>query len=134
MTIHHNKVSVIGNLTITPTLKNNGKIKNTLFYIASNREFVLDNGNIVKETDFIPIKAWGKTAESACKNLTVGRLVLIEGRVSARNYKDMEGKNKTSFNIIAERIVYLPTGAGKSYTKEPTQEEYSEEIPEDYDG
>ncbi|WP_219713611.1 single-stranded DNA-binding protein, partial [Clostridioides difficile] len=72
-----NNVILIGRLTKDPELK---YIPVTVtpvatFSIAVDREYKNKNGE--KETDFIPVQAFGKLAEVCANNLEKGRLIAV---------------------------------------------------------
>jgi single-stranded DNA-binding protein len=58
-------------------------------------------------------------------------LVLIEGRLQTRGWKDSSGNQRTRTEIITERIQLGPKSAGKTAPVAPEQKEKipQEEIP-----
>jgi len=53
----------------------------TNFNLAANRRSTDSSGQVVKETTWFRISAWGKTAENCIQYLHKGSLVLLEGRL-----------------------------------------------------
>ena len=49
-----------------------------------------------KETDFFDVVAWRGTAEFICKYFTKGRMIVVVGRMQAREWKDKEGNKRTA--------------------------------------
>lgn len=96
------------------------------FTLACERTFKGANGE--KETDFIPVVCWNKTAEIAGKYVTKGSLIAIDGRLQVRNYEDKEGKKRTIAEVVAENIQLL---GSKTERQEVEQEEMPplDEIP-----
>ena len=101
-----NKAILNGRLTKAPELKqtNNGKSVCS-FTIA------VDRSRDREKTDFIPIVAWGKTAEFVNQWFGKGDLITIVGRIEVRNYDDKNGNKRTATEIIAEEVLF---GGGKS--------------------
>ena len=104
-----NKAILNGRLTKAPELKqtNNGKSVCS-FTIA------VDRSRDREKTDFIPIVAWGKTAEFVNQWFGKGDLITIVGRIEVRNYDDKNGNKRTATEIIAEEVLF---GGSKSTDK-----------------
>jgi len=97
----------MGRLTREPKLsytKNGKAVVN--FSIAVNREFEF-NGEKKKETIFIGITAWGKTAEIMNDFLDKGRLVFIEGRLVEDSWETEAGEKRKKMYVVAERFQFL---------------------------
>lgn len=62
-------------------------------------------------TEWFTITTFGKTAESAALYLHKGRQVYVEGRLKSDKYKDKEGIERTSIEVIANNLQYLGSGA-----------------------
>ena len=103
-----NKAIINGRLTKAPELKqtNNGKSVCS-FTIA------VDRNRDREKTDFIPIVAWGKTAEFVNQWFGKGDLITIVGRIEVRNYDDKNGNKRTATEIIAEEVLF---GGSKNTT------------------
>ena len=56
----------------------------TNFNLAANRQYTDSGGQVVKETTWFRVSAWGKTAENCNQYLRKGSLVLVEGRLVMR--------------------------------------------------
>nr|DAG23529.1 MAG TPA: Single strand binding protein [Caudoviricetes sp.] len=104
-----NKAILNGRLTKAPELKqtNNGKSVCS-FTIA------VDRNRDREKTDFVPIVAWGKTAEFVNQWFGKGDLITIVGRIEVRNYEDKNGNKRTATEIIAEEVLF---GGSKSTGK-----------------
>ncbi len=107
--VSFNKVFLIGNLTKDPELRYTpqGTAVSNL-RIAVNTPFKDRNGQQQRDTCFINVVAWGQTAELCNQYLKKGRLILVEGRLRSRSWQDHEGKNRTSIEIRAERVQFMP--------------------------
>jgi len=103
-----NKVQLIGNLGAEPEIKEtqNGK-KLARLRLATNETYRNAEGEIVKETQWHDIVAWGKLAEISEKYLKKGQEVCIEGKLSNRNYEDKEGIKRYVTEIVASDLLML---------------------------
>ena len=96
-----NKAILNGRLTKAPELKQtqNGKsVCGFTIAVYRNRDR--------EKTDFIPIVAWGKTAEFVNQWFGKGDLITIVGRIEVRNYEDKNGNKRTATEIIAEEVLF----------------------------
>lgn len=103
-----NKFMGMGRITATPELK---KTKNDTscvqFCIAIDRY----NGKDKERTaDFIPVTAYGTTAENVAKLFTKGSMVAIEGNIQTSTY-EKDGKKHYTWNVNLERFYF--TGGKK---------------------
>lgn len=98
-----NKVILMGRLTKDPetryTQSTNTQV--TSFTLAVNRRFSKE-----KESDFINIVAWNKTAEFCGKYFKKGQQVGVIGRIQTRNYEDKDGKKVYVTEVIAEEVYF----------------------------
>ena len=106
-----NKAILNGRLTKAPELKQTQNGKSVCsFTIAVDRR---DRSRDREKTDFIPIVAWGKTAEFVNQWFGKGDLITIVGRIEVRNYEDKNGNKRTATEIIAEEVLF---GGSKNTT------------------
>ena len=102
----------IGRLTRDPELRytaNNFPVCS--FSIAIDRM-----GKEEKKTNFIPVKALGKTAENCGKYLAKGRLVGVHGSIETDSYTDKDGNNRNTWNVLASGVEFLEWGEKKDST------------------
>ena len=100
-----NKVELIGRLTKDPELRytsNNVAVAN--FTIAVNRPYQDQDGE--KQTDFINVFTWRKTAENVSKYCKKGRLIAVEGSIRTRSY-EKDGNKYYVTEIEATNIEFL---------------------------
>ena len=103
-----NKVQLIGNLGNTPEIINlESGNKLTKFSIATNESYKNAEGEVIKNTQWHNIVAWGKTAEIVEKYLKKGNEVAVEGKLMHRNYDDKDGNKRYITEIIANEILML---------------------------
>ena len=100
-----NLVVLTGRLTADPELKTTPNGTNvTSFSIAVERRY---RSGEERQTDFINIVAWQKTAEFITKYFKKGNLIGIEGAIQTRRYQDKNGNNRTAFEVIANNVQFV---------------------------
>ena len=50
--------------------------------------------------------AWRSTAEFVSKYFTKGRMAVVEGRLQIRDWKDKEGNNRRSAEVVADNVYF----------------------------
>ena len=101
-----NKAILNGRLTKAPELKQTNSGKSVCSFTIA-----VDRSRDREKTDFIPIVAWGKTAEFVNQWFGKGDLITIVGRIEVRNYEDKNVNKRTATEIIAEEVLF---GGSKS--------------------
>jgi len=107
-----NKVQLIGNLGNDPeiiTLESGKKLAK--FSLATNDSYKNAKGDLIKETQWHNIIAWGKTAEIIEKYLSKGNEVAVEGKLTSRSYEDKDGIKRYITEITCNELLML--GGGK---------------------
>ncbi len=129
-----NRVIMIGNLTRDPEHKQltSGTAVCRLG-LATNRQFKnRQTGAMVQEVCFIDVDVWGAQAESCKQYLQKGRAVLIEGRLKFDTWEDPNGQTRSKHSIVADRVVFLTSGAQADVAEEapmdPKEKELLEQI------
>lgn len=103
-----NKAIFIGNVGKDPEVKDAGGKRVAKFSVA-----VSDGFGDKKKTYWLNVIAWQKLAEVVEKYLKKGSKVLVEGRITTRDY---EGKTYT--DIVAEKLEFLdPKPAAEKKTE-----------------
>jgi single-strand DNA-binding protein len=97
-----NTVILIGRSTRDPELRYtpNG-------VAVANFDLAVPRPGEKKETDFIRIIAWKKTAELCANYLKKGRLVAVEGRLQIRSYETQDGQKRRVAEVVANRVEFL---------------------------
>src|SRR5438270_4012416 len=99
-----NRIVLIGRLTKDPESKYtpNG-IAVAQFSIAVDR-FSKNPETGEKETDFINIVAFRRTAEFVTQYITKGRLVSVDGRLQIRSWVAQDGTKRYMTEVIADNV------------------------------
>lgn len=100
------------------------------FSLAVDRDYKGQSGE--KETDFVDIVAWRSTADFVSKYFTKGRMAVVEGRLQIRDWKDKDGNNRRSAEVVAEHVYFGDSKRPESDT--PSASGDFREIPEDEEG
>jgi single-strand DNA-binding protein len=75
--------------------------------IATNESYKNAKGELVKETQWHNLIAWGKTADIIEKYLKKGSEVAIEGKLINRTYTDKDGIKRYSTEIQVNEVLLL---------------------------
>lgn len=108
-----NRVFLLGNLAKDPDVRaTQSKQKVARLTLAVGKQWKdKQTGETKSHTDFINVSAWGFTADICEKYLSKGKPVLIEGRISVRDYDDPKtGKHVWITEVMAENVTLLGGG------------------------
>lgn len=100
-----NKSILMGRLTRDPELRyTNSNTPVVTFSIAVDRNYSGNNGE--RQTDFIDIVAWRKTAEFVSQWFTKGQMIVVVGSIQSRRWQDKNGNNRTSIEVVADEVQF----------------------------
>lgn len=103
-----NKVILIGNLTRDPDMKQTGNGQMIVtFGVATNREWVTQDGQKHSLAEFHNIVAWGRLAEICANYLKKGKLVYVEGYLKTRSWDSPEGVRIFKTEVVATDMIML---------------------------
>jgi single-strand DNA-binding protein len=98
-----NRVVLIGRLTRDPELRTTTTGKSVCdFSIAVQKRVKPADGS--PDADFFRVQCWDKTADYVTTYLTKGRLVGVDGRLTARKFTASDGTNREVVEIVAESV------------------------------
>jgi single-strand DNA-binding protein len=98
-----NQTVLTGRITRDLELKYTGTGTAVLsFSIAVERPFKNSQGE--RETDFIDIVAWRKTAENIAQYFKKGDGIGVVGRIQTRNYENNEGRKVYVTEVVADNF------------------------------
>lgn len=107
----YNKVIMMGRMVADPELKTTPQgISVCSFRIAVDRRFQQKGEE--RKSDFFNVVAWRQQGEFVSRYFSKGRMILVEGEMTTRNYTDKNGNPATWYEIVADRC---------SFTGEPKQ-------------
>lgn len=125
-----NRIILMGRLTRDPELRqtqSGASVAN--FSLAVDRDFK-DKQTGEKTTDFIDIVAWRSSAEFVSRFFTKGRMAVVEGRLQIHDWKDKDGNNRHSAEVVADNIYFGDSRKDTAAPAEPLPEELEEELPD----
>lgn len=102
------KVIAAGNLGKDPEVRylGNGTAVAS-FSLAVNRQWTdKQSGEKKKETTWIPVEVFGKTAEVVAEYLKKGSQALIEGRLKLDQW-EKDGQKKERMKVIADEVRFI---------------------------
>lgn len=104
-----NKVQIIGNLGKDPEMRYTPTGKATVsFSVAVGRTTRnADTGQSEEQTEWFRIVAWEKLAETCNQFLHKGSKVYIEGRLQTRTWRDKDGQEQKTVEVIASEMQML---------------------------
>lgn len=120
---HVNNVTMIGNLTRDPELR---EVNDTFvcdFGLAINNEYSQND-----ETCFVDVTAWGRQAQNCDEYLESGDPIYLEGRLKYEKW-DSDGKTHSRHKIVASTVNFLHGGNGEA---EP--DEFLDDVEMDEEG
>jgi single-strand DNA-binding protein len=94
----------------------------TTMSVATSRKWKGADGQMKEETTWFRVTVWGRMAEACNQYLSKGRLVLVEGTVTASAWKSREGEAMASLELRATGVKFLGGGRGEGDDRERTQE------------
>ncbi len=103
-----NRVQLIGRLGGDPEVKsfeNNRKMAR--LNIATNDVYQNAKGEKVETTEWHNVVAWGKLAERAEEYFLKGQEVLVEGKLTHRQYTDKEGTKRYITEVEAADLILM---------------------------
>ena len=107
-----NKVILIGNLGRDPELRyTQGGTAVANFSLATT-ERIKREGEWTDHTEWHNIVVFGKAAENCSNFLQKGASAFIEGRIQTRKWKDRDGNDRTTTEILANNIQFLGGAKG----------------------
>ncbi len=134
----YQKIVIVGRLGRDPEMRftPNGQAV-TSFSVATDNVRNDPSGKPIKETVWFRVSAWGKQAENCNNFLSKGKMVLVEGRLTAdaktggpRIWTGQDGATKASFEISAQNVKFLsgkteggPAGAGDEDVDAPVSDD-----------
>ena len=80
--------------------------------------------------DFIPVSAYGKTAEIVTKYVHKGDMIAVTGSITAKTTRDRDGNYKNYFGVIASSITLCGSKSADNQ-KADKKEDVQEEMPLD---
>jgi single-strand DNA-binding protein len=122
-----NNVILMGRMTADAELKStpSGKYV-TSFSIAVERDYS-QNGE--RQTDFLNLVAWGKTAEFITNYFGKGDMIAVRGSIQTRQY-EKDGSKRTATEVLVDKASFC---GGKTEKKPEKADEVEPFADDDLD-
>ncbi len=132
----YNRVIMMGRIASDPELRTTPQGVNVCsFRVAVDRRYQTKAEE--RKSDFFNAVAWRQQGEFVAKHFGKGKMILIEGELTTRQYTDKNGNPATWYEINAERVSFTgekhdsSTGGGQAPAA-GTQDMQGETPPDDY--
>lgn len=104
-----NSVHLIGRPGMDPEIKTLGENHRKLarFTLATNEKHYNEKMELVGETEWHNLVAWGKVAEQVEKIVRKGRLMAIEGNIHTRQYEDKDKNKRYITEIVIDEFMLI---------------------------
>jgi len=101
----------LGRLGKDPEVKTtSGGAKMAMFSLAIDE---YNHSAKKRETTWLNVVCFGRTAEFVVRNFHRGDPIFISnGRVAVNQWVDNDGNKRTSYNIVANQVDFVPRGKG----------------------
>lgn len=137
MSVQFNETRFIGNLGRDPEMRYlpSGKAV-TNISVATNRKWKNDAGEEIEETTWYRVSIFGAQAESVNQYKKKGELVMVLGRLhpdpetgGPRIWTGDDGVPHASYEVIANRVIFLPSGGSSGSNNTPPPIDDEDDIP-----
>lgn len=127
-----NLVILLGNLGNDPELKYtpSGMAVGS-FRLATSESYTDKSGAKQTTTHWHNIVAWGKLAELCNQYTSKGSSVLVEGKLTYRNYDKKDGTKAYVTEVVANSVKFIDKAPKNETQAQPQQQEYK--VVNDYD-
>lgn len=109
-----NRVCIMGRITRDLELRRTQDgTAVTSFTVAVDDDFK-SKATGEKKTYFLDVVAWRQAAEFACQYLSKGRMVVVEGKLTVRDWTDKDGNKRRNAEIIADNVYFSDSKRSES--------------------
>ena len=121
-----NKVQLIGRLGQAPEVKHLDSGKTVAnFNLATNEKYKNAKGELIENTEWHNLVAWGKTAEIMEKYVQKGSEIAIEGKLTNRSWEDKDGNKRYTTEVLVNELLLL----GDKKTNEKKGSKSDDDLP-----
>lgn len=112
-----NVVTLIGNLATDVELRDVGEERKLATFVLA-----IDRPGPAGGADFVRVAAWNKQAETCGRYLAKGKRVAVDGRLRSRSWEEADGKRRTSVEVVANAVEFLPGDRAGPRAETPFEE------------
>lgn len=130
-----NVVAIVGRLTADPELRSlaSGTSVCSLRVAFNTSKKNPQTGQWEDVGNFINVNVWAGQAETAAKYLSKGRRVAINGRLEHRTWQDKDGNNRSTIEVVANRVQFLESNDSGQTQSTQTSSQQAAPSPADDD-
>lgn len=114
-----NRVILVGRVGRDPEITHIPSLEKDVakFSIATTEGYMNKNNEWKDITEWHNIVAWGWNAKKVEKNVNRGAMVLIEGKIKSRKWKDKNDQDRKTTEIHVDNLVVLEKSNSDNMTK-----------------
>ena len=114
-----NTVILMGRMTADAELRTTTSGTSvTQFTMAVDRDYVKSGEE--RQTDFINVVVWGKTADFVTTYFHKGDMIAVVGSIQVRNYEDKNGNKRYATEVIADKVSFCGGKTERKPAEQPT--------------
>lgn len=103
-----NQVTLIGNIGKDVDFRTVGDNRSmAMITLATNEYYKNNKGELIKDTQWHNIKAWGKTAELMNNICKKGDEIMIQGKLTYHSYENKDGQKQYITEVIANEFLKM---------------------------
>ena len=123
-----NRVTLLGNLTRDPEVRQAGSTNVCKMGLATNESYKKD-GQWVDKAEYHTLVAWSKLADIAGQYLRKGSEVYVEGKLQTRKWQDADGKDRWSTEVVVRDLKMFKNGEAKPQSSSGPPTNFDDDIP-----
>lgn len=109
-----NRICIMGRITRDLELRRtHDGTAVTSFTVAVDDDFK-SKATGEKKTYFLDVVAWRHAAEFVCQYLGKGRMVVVEGKLTVRDWTDKDGNKRTTAEVVADNVYFADSKRSES--------------------
>lgn len=116
-----NKVILCGRATRDCEVKQSGDTKVARYSLAVDRKY---SKGEEKQTDFINIVCFGKSAEFAENYIKKGTKMIVTGRIQTGSYTNKDGQKVNTFDVVAEEQEFAESKSANTDNSENKNDDF----------
>ena len=121
-----NHITIMGRLARDPEIRyTQSQIPVANFTLAVERDFKDDKNQ--RGVDYIDCISWKSGAEFVQKYFHKGEMMIATGRIQQRKWKDKDGNNRNSFEVVTDSTYFVPKLSSEGAPVQPRLEELSDD-------
>ena len=115
-----NKAILVGVIDGDPELINEGTEKSrlTLFIKTTDTRADAATGQVKQYYSWHRVVVFGEDADNSARRLDRGSWILVDGKLFSKKWKDKNGNNQSSYEIVANSIFQVSSREGANLVEQ----------------